>query len=138
MDACAACGARLAPDLVWCPQCLAPTGRPAAAAGVTGVVPTGDSPLWVRTQMRDRGPATPATYSRFRAGPTSFGALGRAMMSLGVLVGAVVGYPMTRGLILASIGFDVPGKPFMIGYTVAAVIVSIYLLARIWRRARIA
>jgi len=132
MDACVHCGAHLAPELTWCPQCLAPTGRPAAAAE------TDDAPMWMRTQRRERVSFDEATYSRFRAGPTSFGALGRAIMSLGILVGAVVGYPMTRGFILANIGFDVPGKSFMVGYAVVAGAVSIFLLARIWRRARIA
>jgi uncharacterized membrane protein len=76
--------------------------------------------------------------SRWKAGPTTFGVFGRALLSICVLVGAVIGYPLARGGILAVIGFDVPGTPFMILYGVLAGALAIYLLARIWRRARIA
>jgi hypothetical protein len=77
-------------------------------------------------------------YSRWKAGPTSFGAAGRIALTLLVLFGAVAGYPMSRGEMLAWIGIDVPGRAFLIGYVVLAGVGAVYLLARIWERSRIA
>jgi hypothetical protein len=77
-------------------------------------------------------------YSRWKAGPTSFGAAGRIGLTLLVLFGAVAGYPMSRGEMFAWIGIDVPGTAFLIGYAVVAGLATIYLLARIWKRSRVA
>jgi hypothetical protein len=77
-------------------------------------------------------------YSRWKPGPTSFGAGGRITLTLLLLFGAVAGYPMTRGEIFAWVGLDVPGTPFLIGYAVVAGLGTIFLLARIWKRSRIA
>ena len=130
MELCASCGARLAPDASWRGQCFAPVVRPAAE-------PT-ETPLWRRAGSATRPPNPTPTYSRFRAGPTSFGALGRILMTLALLAGLVVGYPMSRGGMLAAVGFDIPGRPFLIGYSVVAGITGLYLLTRIWKRARVA
>jgi hypothetical protein len=132
MELCASCGARLAPDASWCGQCFAPVVHPTA-----GEEPA-EPPLWRRAGSAARPPNPTPTFSRFRAGPTSFGALGRIVMTVGLLAGLVVGYPMARGGMLAAIGFDVPGRPFFIGYSVVAGIAGLYLLTRIWKRARIA
>jgi hypothetical protein len=128
MDACHGCGGELSPGLSWCPRCYAPVAGSEQGA----------TPLWVRTQMRDREPPAKAVYSRWRAGPTSLGLLGRVLLSICVLVGSVVGYPLARGGILAAAGFDIPGKGFQVMYAVVAAIISLFLLARIWRRARVA
>jgi hypothetical protein len=88
--------------------------------------------------MPVREPPAPAVYSRWKAGPMSFGGGGRIALTVLVLIGAVVGYPMSRGEILAWIGMDVPGKAFLIGYAVVATLTSIWLLSRIWKRSRIA
>jgi hypothetical protein len=76
-------------------------------------------------------------YSRWRGGPTSFGPGGRIMLSVGILIGMVVGYPMVRGGMLAAVGFDVPGKGFMLLYTGLAIPAATFLLLRVWRLARI-
>jgi hypothetical protein len=131
MELCASCGARLAPEASWCGQCFAPVVRTAADQ------PT-ERPLWQRAGSAARPPSPTPTYSRFRAGPTSFGALGRILMTVGLLAGLVAGYPMSRGGMLAAVGFDIPGRPFLIGYSVAAGIAGLYLLSRIWKRARVA
>jgi hypothetical protein len=64
--------------------------------------------------------------------------VGRALLTLGALVGLVIGEPMLRGFILASVGFDVPGVGFVIFYVVLAVPAFAYLASRIWRRVRVA
>ncbi len=141
MDACARCGATLSPDLAWCSQCYAPV-RGAGPAGATtpaaGPAPEEARPLWVRTQMRPTEPKVVPVYSRFRAGPTSLGAFGRILLTALVIAGAIVGYPMARGGMLVAIGMDIPGPPFMIAYGFLAGAAVIYLLARIWKRARVA
>jgi hypothetical protein len=131
MEPCASCGARLAPDASWCGQCFAPVVRASAEE------PT-ETPLWRRAGSAPRPPNPTPTFSRFRPGPTSFGALGRSLLTVALLAGIVVGYPMARGGMLAAIGFDVPGRTFMIGYAIVAGLGGLFLLTRIWKRARVA
>lgn len=131
MDACPSCGASLTPDLEWCGRCFAPIVRDGGTAAE-------EPPMWIRTQRRERVDFEGAAYSRWRSGPTSFGALGRVVMTVLVLLGAIVGYPVARGGMFAAIGVDVPGTPFMIGYVIVATAAVAYLLARIWKRARVA
>jgi hypothetical protein len=83
-------------------------------------------------------PAHVPTYSRWRAGPTSFGPVGRIVLSVLAALLGVIGYPMSRGFILASVGFDVPGHGFLLLYAAIAAAAEVYLFTRIWRRARIA
>jgi hypothetical protein len=58
-------------------------------------------------------------------------------MTVGVLLGLVIGYPMTRGLIFATVGMDVPGTGFILMYAAIATAAGIWLLGRIWRRTRV-
>jgi hypothetical protein len=97
-----------------------------------------ETPLWRRAGSAARPQNPTPTYSRFRAGPTSFGALGRSLLTVALLVGLVVGYPMARGGMLAAVGFDIPGRPFLIGYAAVAGLGGLFLLTRIWKRARVA
>jgi hypothetical protein len=127
---CPGCGAPLQPDAAWCGRCLAPVARPPE--------PSDRPPMWLETQRRERVTFEHAVYSRWRPGPTSFGALGRAVMTVLVLFGAIVGYPLTRGALVAFVGVDAPGKPFLVGYAIVAAAVSLYLLLQIWKRARVA
>jgi hypothetical protein len=78
------------------------------------------------------------TFSRWKAGPTSFGPTGRMLLSIGVLIAAVIGYPLVRGGILAAVGFDVPGNGFMLLYAGLALPTATYVLTRVWRPVRIA
>jgi hypothetical protein len=91
--------------------------------------------------MRDRAagaPITPTEFSRWRGSPTSFGPVGRTMLTIGVLVGLVIGEPLTRGLILAAVGFDPSGPGFMVFYAALAVPLCAYLIVvRIWKRVRV-
>jgi len=121
-------------DLAWCGQCFEPVRRadPGGSGGPE------DRPLWIRTQMRDREPAVAPVFSRLKAGPTSFGVLGRSVLTVLVLLGAAAGYPLSRGFMVATVGFDVPGRGYTILYGAVAALLAAYLLARIWRRARVA
>jgi hypothetical protein len=124
MDACPSCGARITAEATWCGQCFAPvdrstTGRPGARRPLP------------KQEFHQ------ATYSRWRGGETSFGPVGRIVMTIGVLLGLVIGYPMTRGLIFATVGMDVPGTGFMLMYAGLAGAAGVWLLGRVWRRTRV-
>ncbi len=127
MDPCARCGGPLSADLEWCPRCYAP---------VAHSEPRSSGALAARMPVRP--PAPEPVYSSWKAGPTSFGAAGRLGLTILVLFGTVAGYSMSRGEILAWIGFDVPGTPFLVAYAVVAGLVALYLLSRIWKPSRIA
>jgi hypothetical protein len=60
------------------------------------------------------------------------------LLSILVVVGVVVGYPIVRGLIFTTIGLDVPGIGFLMLYAIFALPAAGYLFARIWRRVRVA
>jgi hypothetical protein len=130
-ETCSNCGAPLSPDLSWCGRCFAPVVREDPA-------PPSDTSMWIRTQRRERVTFEGATFSRWKAGPTSLGGFGRIVLTVLVLVGVVIGYPLARGGMVASVGFDVPGKAFMVSYAVVAGAGALYLIVRIWRRARVA
>ncbi len=59
------------------------------------------------------------------------------LLSVGILIGMVVGYPIVRGGMLAFVGFDVPGSGFMLLYTGLAIPTATFLLLKAWRLARI-
>ena len=59
-------------------------------------------------------------------------------MTLSVLLAIPVGYPMLRGLILSTVGFDIPGGGLVLLWLAVAIPGAIFLLSRVWRRARIA
>jgi len=122
---CPRCGAVADGSVAWCGRCLAPL--PAAeSARIRPQAPP----------VRDPMPAP--VYSRWRTSDTSFGPVGRALLTLAAIVGLVIGEPMLRGFILASVGFDVPGTGFVIFYVAIAVPAFAYLASRIWRRVRVA
>jgi hypothetical protein len=131
METCSTCGATLSPDLEWCGRCLTPVARSAEDRHDQGA-------LWVRTQRREHVGFEGAQFSRWRAGPTSFGPIGRAVLTALVLMGCVIGYPLARGGMVAAVGMDVPGKPFLVGYATVAGVAAVYLIFRIWKRARVA
>jgi hypothetical protein len=131
METCPRCGARVGSAATWCGQCFAPIEQEREVAGrfVSGA-----------GQLRGpvvREPEHQAVYSRWRGSPTSFGPLGRVMLSLLSFVGLVLGYPMLRGFMVAMVGFDVPGPRFMAMYAVLALVAYGYLLGRIWQRTRV-
>lgn len=135
MKTCPNCRANVADDLAWCNQCYASLARPAEAAPTP---PTDDRPLWVRTGAPTARIETHTEFSRWRGGATSFGPVGRILLTIGVLILLAVGYPILRGLIFAFGGVDVPGAGFMVMYAVVAVPAGFYLLSRVWKRERVA
>ncbi len=123
---CVVCGGTLKPDAEWCGQCYAPRGpnqpsfRPPAASGY-------QHPL-----MRDRPEPFQTTYSRFRAGPTSMGVLGRMVTSALVVLAAAVAYFY---LFPATLGISGPKEELV--FAVAMVPVLFLVLRRVWRPTRI-
>lgn len=132
MQTCPDCGAHVADDLSWCNQCYASLeGAPAEAP------PAGAVPLAMRLRVRPPSLEAPPEFSRWRGGPTSFGPVGRVLLTLAVLALLAIGYPMLRGLMLAGVGFDVPGTGFAIMYSIVAVPAGAYMLLRVWKRERV-
>ena len=81
----------------------------------------------------------PAGFSRWRGSSTSFGPVGRTVMTIGLLVALVVGEPLARGLVFISLGTDVPTYGFMALYGAMAVPIVVYLIvAKVWKRVRVA
>ena len=137
MRTCPSCGAHVADDLEWCNQCYA--ALPAVEApAIPGDAPAeGERPLWTRAHIGNPPVKIQPEFSRWRGGATSFGPIGRAFLTLGVVVLLVVGYPILRGLIFTVIGMDVPGNGLIVLYAAAAIPGAAYLLARVWKRERI-
>jgi hypothetical protein len=114
-------------------------GAPAAAAA--SPAPSGAAPggaPWMRTM--NAAPSKPDTtpeFSRWKAGPTSMGAVGRSMVSVMIVLGLLIGYPLLRGAMLAFMGFDVPGLGFLGMYAALAIPAGAILLVKVWKEQRI-
>ncbi len=115
MGTCSACGARLRPGMTWCWLCLAPVGE-------SRPQPTPAPP----SHADDVEPLP--QYSRWRAGPTTFGPVGR--ISITVVVAAIgwlvfwVFHFVDGPVVIADVGI----------YGVGA----FFLLRNVWRRERVA
>jgi hypothetical protein len=136
MRTCPSCGARVVDDLEWCNARLPAVQAPAATAVMDASV-NADRPLWVRSNMGQPEVKITPEFSRWRGGATSFGPLGRAMLTLGVVVMLIVGYPLLRGLIYAVGGMDIPGMGLVVLYACAAIPGGVYMLNRVWKPERI-
>ncbi len=134
-ESCPSCGAKVYAGQSWCGQCFASLGDPPAPAATSD--PAATAPPLSTRMPAPRGPAHVPTYSRWRGGPTSFGPAGRIVLSVLAILLGIVGYPMSRGLMVASVGFDVPGTGYVLMYAVVAVAGELYLFSRIWKRGRI-
>ena len=139
MRTCPSCGARVVDDLEWCNQCYAklPAVQTAAATTVLDAPANAERPLWVRSNMGQPEVRTAHEFSRWRGGATSFGPFGRFMLTLGVLMMLIVGYPLLRGLIYAVGGMDIPGKGLIVLYACVALPGGAYMLNRVWKPERI-
>jgi hypothetical protein len=135
MPTCPSCRANVADGLAWCNQCYASL-EVASAAEATS--PPDERPLWLRSNAPGARSEQATEFSRLRKGSTSFSPVGRVLLTFGVFVLLVVGYPLLRGLMVASVGFDVPGTGFVIMYVCVAIPSGVYLLNRVWKRDRIA
>jgi hypothetical protein len=82
-------------------------------------------------------PDTTPEYSRWKAGPTSMGAVGRTMVSVLIVIGLAFGYWLLRGIMVAFLGFDVPGVGFLGMYSAVAIPAGAILLVRVWKAQRV-
>ena len=139
MQTCPTCGARVVNDLEWCNQCYSKLPSAASPEMTAAIVapPEVQRPLWVRSNIGQPEVKTAQEFSRWRGGATSFGPVGRILLTLGVLVMLIVGYPLLRGLVYAVGGMDVPGVGFILMYACAALPAGAYMLIRVWKRERI-
>ena len=135
MQTCPNCCASVADDLAWCNQCYASLTRPVEPARAPA---DDEKPLWVRTGAPGPRLETHTEFSRWRGGATSFGPVGRTLLTIGVLLLLAIGYPILRGLIFSLGGMDVPGLGFLLMYAVVAIPCGLYLLSRVWKRERVA
>ena len=137
MQTCPSCGAHVVDELEWCNQCYAKLEVAPVPVSVEAP-PEAERPLWVRSNIGPPPLKMTHTFSRWRGGATSFGPIGRLLLTLAVFVLLVVGYPILRGLVFAVGGMDIPGMGFIIMYLFVAVPGGAYLLSRVWKRERIA
>ena len=117
MDRCGSCGAAVTADAAWCGQCYAPAR--AAARSVMDPVETAAD----RTSAPTPTAPVAARHSRWRGGPTTFGPVGRLVMTLLMLV------PLW--FFWATQGFAWPGL------VIWGVFVLPWGLRDIWRRTRV-
>ena len=76
-------------------------------------------------------------FSRWGASATSFGPLGRILLTLGLIVGLIIGFPIGLGGVSLVVG-DIPSKGFLAIYLVVAVPGGVWCALRIWRSVRVA
>ena len=139
MRTCPSCGAHVVDDLEWCNQCYSalPAVQEQPTTTVLDAPDNANRPLWVRSNMGQPEVKITPEFSRWRGGATSFGPVGRALLTLGVIVMLIVGYPLLRGLIYAVGGMDIPGVGLVVLYACAAIPGGVYMLNRVWKPERI-
>jgi hypothetical protein len=123
--ACRTCGAPLPPDVRWCLRCFAPvlqlTPRERPLPPLDRVE---EPPPWVNASPLRDPDARPPTYSRWRAGPTTFGPVGRLTITAVVLAF----FPWD-----AVVSLNPFRLWFMLGYTIFAT----YVLRQTWKKERV-
>ena len=135
MDNCRHCDAKLTPGIDWCSQCYTRTGPPqpglpqAAPPGAPATAPSATGPLLPREMPADM---LIQRYSRTKGGETSFGWMGRSMLSVGVFILGVIAYFLAAG----NLGFE-PGWTSFEMYLPVFFIVGGGVLWVVWRPSRI-
>ena len=117
MNTCSSCGATLKPELSWCWLCLTPVKVPELQPATVG----GTSPALAPDEP------TPQ-YSRWRAGPTTFGPVGRISITLVV---AAVG-------VLVFFVFRIVDGPIVVADVGIYGVGAFFLLRHVWKRERVA
>jgi uncharacterized membrane protein len=141
MDNCRSCDAKLSENIDWCPQCYARVGAP--QPGVPGSAPAAGAPaaasLGASQPLLPREMPTDALMrqfvnhqSRTKAGETSFGWMGRTMLSIGVLILCLIGYFIIAGWI----GIAPSWSSFQM-YIPVALTVGGGMLWAVWRPSRV-
>ncbi|MEX0990661.1 MAG: hypothetical protein WD004_00100 [Actinomycetota bacterium] len=78
--------------------------------------------------------------SRWRKGPTSFGPVGRVILTLLVIAAIAIGFPLVQGAFFAFTGFMIPSERvglFLIMYLAVAGLIGLWVLTRIWKKVRV-
>src|SRR5689334_8470388 len=114
MGTCSACGAQLRPGMTWCWLCLAPIGSSTSQVAPPPIPADDLEPI--------------PEYSRWRAGPTTFGPVGR--ISITVVVAAI-------GFLVFWV-FRLVDGPLVIADVGIYGVGAYFLLRNVWRRERVA
>jgi hypothetical protein len=123
--ACRACGAPLPADVRWCLRCYEPVREFAPRdRQLPPLERVQEPPPWVGASPLRDPDVLPPTYSRWRAGPTTFGPVGRLIVT--ILVALI--FPWDAIVTLNPLRLW-----FMLGYTIFAA----YVLRHTWRRERV-
>lgn len=125
MENCANCGAALAAEAEWCGQCLAPVKKEPQMSG------------YLRANLKVEAPPIDMTYSRWKAGPESFGPVGRSFLTVLLIIGVFVGYFIAQGGVVVTVGMEVPAPASYFMYAVLAIPLAFWGLKTIWKRTRI-
>ena len=118
METCGACGARTSPDAEWCPRCYV---RRAPDR------PAGELPAHIRMMYPPDEPVPPQEFSRWREGTTTFGPVGRSMITFMLVLVQVFWWVVVGpdGIMLVGISY----------LTITGL--SIWALAHVWKRDRV-
>ena len=120
MDTCRSCGAHLGADAQWCWQCYRPVEQPLptprAEAPTAGPLALGGA--------RADDPLPLPRYSRWKAGATTFGPVGKILITA-----AVVGFGC-----LLFLAFRIVEGPMVIADVGGYAILAGLLLRQVWRR----
>ena len=143
MENCRSCNARLTPGIDWCPQCYTRLGPPQPGMPQAGLPqrqgPVHSSPATAGASLPLTARELPPdllmhapTYSRMKGGETSFGWVGRTVLSIGVLILGVIGYFVVVG----NTGIPISWHSFEL-YLPAFFTIGGAMLWVVWRPARI-
>lgn len=123
MTNCRSCGAKLEPELAWCPQCLTPVAGP-------GTPPPGtDSPS---SRAPDPGAYSRPPTSIFRSGPNSFGIAGKLGFTA---VAVAIGYGLYLGAVRVVDFYGYSGLALVWLFVGVYAALAILVLWGIWRPA---
>jgi len=91
-----------------------------------------------RSRMNVEAPSLEGMeYSRWKGGPTSFGPVGRSLLTVGLCIGVFVGYFIAQGGMVVTVGVEIPAPLSYVMYAVIAIPLAVWGLKTIWKRARI-
>ncbi|MEP7059808.1 MAG: hypothetical protein ABI828_03670 [Actinomycetota bacterium] len=117
--------------MTWCGQCFAtiPLAEPTTVTGLEARLRPQAAPVAEVTE--------PQRFSRWGSSATSFGPVGRILLTLGLIVGLLIGFPLSYGGVSMVVG-DIPSKGYLAIYLLVAVPGGLWCATRIWRAVRVA
>jgi hypothetical protein len=128
---CPSCNGIVADGVTWCGQCFAsvPAEEPTTVTGL-------------QARLRPQAPPVkdviePQRFSRWGSSDTSFGPAGRILLSIGLVIGLIIGFPLSLGGVSLVVG-DIPSQGFLAIYLLIAIPGGIWCMTRIWRAVRVA